>query len=583
MFLDFDGDGVYTSYDKHWVESGVPVTIDVYVVTDRDDPWGSLATCPDGTAPDLSAYTVNLYSVLDAVSFISVTNQMPGMSEQIPLVTYPYALTVGYGGSQRFPPGKHHLLRITAEFSGCPGLSIVPASCYSPPGVVTSFESSCPGLRSDYVLRAGEDWLPAEGIYGCTDYPGRAPSIECPGAISGSEGQPLTFPVTLTDPDCEIFSFYIFGMPQGAAFTGLSAFQAGRASGAVSWTPSFGQAGTHSIVFNASDYPSQYAQRDECTTQVTISPSSAVPIAEAGGPYTGVEGVPLTFNGTGSHDPNGDPLQFSWSFGDGAVGAGSTPTHIYASGGTFTAVLAVADPGGLSDQDSAAVSVVHDYPALLFTAGGNETTRLPRGRPTTCFHIEPASGSSFTADEIVPSSVALRYDDPECGELIVYPEPMKSITIGDTDRNGVPEYEACFSRDAMATVALCLPAGTSSVPLEFYGSLVDGDQFHGQITHTIILGKGSLAASISPNPLSPNSALEFTTGSPGFVTVRLFDVRGRLVATLLDERSVPAGPHRMPLIGTDRALGRLAPGVYFVKVSTERDGTETRALTILKW
>ncbi|HEU4641499.1 MAG TPA: PKD domain-containing protein [Gemmatimonadaceae bacterium] len=71
------------------------------------------------------------------------------------------------------------------------------------------------------------------------------------------------------------------------------------------------------------------------------------PTAAPGGPYTGVEGTAISFNGSGSSDPDGDtPLSYLWSFGDGSTGTGATPTHAYADNGTFTVSLTVTDSRG---------------------------------------------------------------------------------------------------------------------------------------------------------------------------------------------------------------------------------------------
>ncbi len=40
------------------------------------------------------------------------------------------------------------------------------------------------------------------------------------------------------------------------------------------------------------------------------------PVADAGPPQTGLEGSPITFDGSGSYDPNNDTLQYRWDFHD---------------------------------------------------------------------------------------------------------------------------------------------------------------------------------------------------------------------------------------------------------------------------
>ena len=58
------------------------------------------------------------------------------------------------------------------------------------------------------------------------------------------------------------------------------------------------------------------------------------PTANAGGPYTGTASSAVTFNGSGSYDPQDQTLTYNWSFGDGGVSSGSgdsKPTH-YSNG-----------------------------------------------------------------------------------------------------------------------------------------------------------------------------------------------------------------------------------------------------------
>jgi PKD repeat protein len=49
------------------------------------------------------------------------------------------------------------------------------------------------------------------------------------------------------------------------------------------------------------------------------------------------------FDASGSADPEGDDLTYSWSFGDGSTGTGATTSHTYPSNGTRTVTLVVSD------------------------------------------------------------------------------------------------------------------------------------------------------------------------------------------------------------------------------------------------
>jgi PKD repeat protein len=77
-------------------------------------------------------------------------------------------------------------------------------------------------------------------------------------------------------------------------------------------------------------------------------------------PTSGPAPLAVTFSGSGSTDPDGDPLTYSWTFGDGGVGSGVTASHSYASAGTYPASLTVSD-GSLTH--SAEVSIVVNPPS----------------------------------------------------------------------------------------------------------------------------------------------------------------------------------------------------------------------------
>src|SRR4029077_21156084 len=89
---------------------------------------------------------------------------------------------------------------------------------------------------------------------------------------------------------------------------------------------------------------------------VTVDPSP--PTASAGGPYAGNEGAAVTFNGSGSSDPQGSALTYAWTFGDGTTRTGASPTHVYADNGSYTVSLTVTDALSLSSTASTTTATI---------------------------------------------------------------------------------------------------------------------------------------------------------------------------------------------------------------------------------
>jgi len=87
-------------------------------------------------------------------------------------------------------------------------------------------------------------------------------------------------------------------------------------------------------------------------------PGNHPPVAAAtGSPLSGQAPLTVNFSGSGSTDPDGDPLTYAWTFGDGANGNGVSTSHTYASAGTYTASLTVNDGRGGSNSANLTVTV----------------------------------------------------------------------------------------------------------------------------------------------------------------------------------------------------------------------------------
>jgi hypothetical protein len=132
------------------------------------------------------------------------------------------------------------------------------------------------------------------------------------------------------------------------------------------------------------------------------------PTAEANGPYAGTEDAVLTFSSAGSSDPDGDPLTYSWDFGDGTAPVSTTsPTvaHTYLWGGTFTVSLVVSDGKGGSASDSATATVGEVNDVAVADPGGPY-----QGVAGTAITFDASGSTDFdNQDGTVANDQALEY------------------------------------------------------------------------------------------------------------------------------------------------------------------------------
>lgn len=93
------------------------------------------------------------------------------------------------------------------------------------------------------------------------------------------------------------------------------------------------------------------------TATITEPPMNIAPTANPGGPYTGEPGTAVAFDGSMSSDPNGDPLTYSWDFGDGAMGDGAAPMHAFAAEGEYIISLTVTDDQNASSTATTTATI----------------------------------------------------------------------------------------------------------------------------------------------------------------------------------------------------------------------------------
>jgi hypothetical protein len=94
------------------------------------------------------------------------------------------------------------------------------------------------------------------------------------------------------------------------------------------------------------------------------------------------------------------------------------------------------------------------------------------------------------------------------------------------------------------------------------------------------LGTKAAIRRVYPNPFNPSTTVEFSVPKQGRAAVRVFDLQGRRIATLVDE-SMAAGLYRVRWDGRDQSGRDVSSGLYFAMI--ESGGTRQAVrLTLLK-
>jgi hypothetical protein len=97
------------------------------------------------------------------------------------------------------------------------------------------------------------------------------------------------------------------------------------------------------------------------TVVVGNPPENQAPtVVAAADPAGGVAPLKVKFSASGL-DPEGDPLSYTWNFGDGGQSGGPKVTHTFAAAGTYTVTVTVRDAG--NKTGTATLTVVVTAPA----------------------------------------------------------------------------------------------------------------------------------------------------------------------------------------------------------------------------
>lgn len=130
----------------------------------------------------------------------------------------------------------------------------------------------------------------------------------------------------------------------------------------------YSKAGPYNVILTVTD---NAGATNSKTLQVTALAPNALPTAT----FTwNATLLVASFNATKSTDSDGTIASYSWTFGDGTTGTGSTVDHSYSSTGSYTVTLKVTDNlGGIGSYSSViSVAAANVPPTADFSASTNQ-------------------------------------------------------------------------------------------------------------------------------------------------------------------------------------------------------------------
>jgi hypothetical protein len=83
-----------------------------------------------------------------------------------------------------------------------------------------------------------------------------------------------------------------------------------------------------------------------------------------------------------------------------------------------------------------------------------------------------------------------------------------------------------------------------------------------------------------PNPFNKNTIIDYSLMNPAHVTLKVFNLRGEVVAILVDQPQT-VGSHQVTWHGDNSRGEEVASGIYFYQL-TAGDRHQTRKLVLLK-
>jgi PKD repeat protein len=269
---------------------------------------------------------------------------------------------------------------------------------------------------------------------------GNLPPVADPrGPYSGTVGVPVAFDGNGSgDPDGRIVA-YSWDLGDGSTGSGATPNHA------------YSSDGSYRVSLTVTD---DAGATGTATTTASIGAGNLPPVADPRGPYSGMAGMPVAFDGSASSDPDGRIASYSWDFGDGSTGSGASPEHAYRTAGTYNVTLEVMDADGARDSAMTTATIVPSDAtgADVFLTKLSVPRRIDGRNGATMSQKVMAIGDGDTLAQ--DATVSLTVTSPTGIKVKVTPASVTQRVSPDDDATTKYRFRADVSCKAPGTYAL---------------------------------------------------------------------------------------------------------------------------------
>ena len=235
-------------------------------------------------------------------------------------------------------------------------------------------------------------------------------------------------------------------------------------------------------------------------TAVTVpcpSLGNEPPHANVGGPYVGVAGSPIAFDGSKSFDPEGKPLTYTWYFEDGSTATGVTPSHAFRDPGTYGVVLVIND----GQYDSPTSVGTHSFTTAVIGQGSSN-------RAPACGVAKPSVEMLWPPNHVLVPVGITGVTDPDGDAVDVIVTGVRQ----DEAVNGLGDGDAAPDAVGVGTGAASVRAERSGTGdgrvyhIAFAARDRKGGECNGKVTVCVPKDQGRNRSCVDQGPLYDSTA-----------------------------------------------------------------------------